>query len=208
VQTLEHKAAPMIGLIVSDMLHNQDFYGDQIRNAGRSARRAGEAGSVVSREAVRAARRPQRAGSGEARADPRMKVAGFVGVTAAPRDATRTPAENKMMEYLAREGAARRRPRRSGRERAGERTQRDVWLERFQRLNADEALAVYTLASAAERAQWRDALELKLIKAGREDELDALEPVHVSTTSSTTSSTASTESRATSRPPPRVRVPR
>jgi hypothetical protein len=48
---------------------------------------------------------------GQARADPRMKVAGFVGVTAAPRDAlagrerarraTEPARENKMMEYLA-----------------------------------------------------------------------------------------------------------
>jgi hypothetical protein len=244
VQTLEHKQAPL-GAMLSDMLHNEDFYGDQIRNADDPlvTQLAQEARFLAQQFVPLGVRNAEEAGKRVA--DPRMQVAGFAGVTAAPRTATRTAAENKMMELLgtkaprgatpeqkatrervgalataarqgtladatldAAEDAGSVSQRQVARIRTAAEGERDVWLERFQRLNADEALAVYTLASAAERAQWRDALELKLIKAGREDELDALEPVHVSTTSSTTSSTASTESRATSRPPPRVRVPR
>jgi hypothetical protein len=221
VQTVGHKAAPAISLI-SEMLHNEDYYGDQIRNPDdpyvtQMQQVTGHLAKELVPFGVRNAQE-----SGKRVVDPRMKVAGFVGVTAAPRDATRTPAENKMMEYLAgksmRGGTPEEATARTARadllqaarqgtvseqqlddaEEKGTLTRRqrvrvqraadgdsDLWLERYKRLDADQALAVYKLASPPEQSKYRDALETKLIKAGRDDEIEALAPVKVSSTGST-----------------------
>lgn len=216
VQTLEHKQAPLISML-AEMLHNEDFYGDQLRNPddplvtqlGQEAKFLGE---QLLPFGVRNAQE-----SGKRVQDPRMKVGGFIGVTAAPRDATRSKAQNQMMQYLAqksmrggtpeqkavreergvlmasaRQGTldertldvAEEQGRLTGRQRVGiERAadgDADLWMTRFKRLDAAQALHVYKLATPAERDQYRDALEAKLVKAGMEDELDALEPVQVS----------------------------
>ena len=52
--------------------------------------------------------------------------------------------------------------------------ERDVWLSRFNRLKVDQALTVFKLGSKDERDAWRDAMEAKLTRAGRDDEIEKL----------------------------------
>ena len=97
--TVLHKLAPLWDMIAA-MLENKDFFGDKIRNEDDPfvQRRLQEAeyvwhtvqplGIQNLREATK---REQSTG---------VKVAGFFGMTEAPREVTRTPAENKIMEYI------------------------------------------------------------------------------------------------------------
>jgi hypothetical protein len=100
---VKHKLAPVWSAI-SEMLDNEDFYGDQIRNADDPlvTQAAQEAAFWRDQLIPFGIRNAQEAGRRST--DTRMKVAGFVGVTAAPRAETRTAAQRQMMDYLALKG--------------------------------------------------------------------------------------------------------
>lgn len=109
IRTLEHKLHPVLGLI-ADMVHNEDFFGDQIRNEDDplvvqlqqlSEYLATQYTSFSVRNAAEEGKRDQ---------GPAEKAGGFFGVTAAPREEVRTPAQNKMAEILARRGHRSRTP--------------------------------------------------------------------------------------------------
>lgn len=100
VQTVTNKMHPMIG-IVGDMLENRDFFGDEIRNPDdpmvlqlqQEARFIAK--SVLPYGVTNLLEQRQR---GQSLA---TQAASFVGVTPASREDVRSPAENKMSEYIA-----------------------------------------------------------------------------------------------------------
>lgn len=212
-ETAKHKLSPVFSA-VAEMLDNEDFYGDLIRNPDdpvvtQAAQEAAFWRDQLIPFGVRNAQE-----SSKRVVDDRMKVAGFLGVTAAPRAETRTKAQNQMMTYLglksmggdtpekaevrkasmalttrAREGtlteaaldsaetAGTITPARRGKLERLMDGEGDIWLERFARLDVDQALKVYKLTRPDERAKYREALENKLYRAGRDDEADALAPL-------------------------------
>ncbi|MCX7335487.1 MAG: hypothetical protein NTV85_28565 [Hyphomicrobiales bacterium] len=105
VRTVQHKLHPELG-IVSDMLANQDFYGAEIRSPDDPlVKQVMQAADYVVRQFVPISARnvlyEQQAGQGTARA-----LAPMFGVTPAPKEQTRTPAQNRIMELLAGVGGA------------------------------------------------------------------------------------------------------
>lgn len=107
--TLSHKLHPMIGSI-AEMLLNEDFYGDKIRNPDdKLVKQVAQFGEYLLQQytslSLRNASDEKKRGQGTAE-----KAAGFVGVTAAPREEVRTPAQNKMAEYLTSRGHRSRTP--------------------------------------------------------------------------------------------------
>lgn len=101
VQTAEHKLHPLIGL-VADMLSNTDFYGDQIRNphdpfVRQLQQEATYLLQAITPLGVRNARQ-------ESRQTGLTKALNFVGITPAPRELVRSPAQNYMGDILSRGG--------------------------------------------------------------------------------------------------------
>jgi hypothetical protein len=100
-QTLKHKLHPAVGA-VADMLENENFFGDQIRNPNdplvQQLQQVGTymAGQFVPfgiRNVAEERRRLQ---------GPAAQIGPFVGILPAPRSIVRTPAQNALQESLAR----------------------------------------------------------------------------------------------------------
>lgn len=99
-QTAKNKLAPTLSAI-AEMLSNENFYGDQIRNKddGLVQQLDQERKYLVNLVTPLAVRNLQE--SGKRSTDTRTKVSGFFGVTVAPRDIVRSPAQDRIMEYAA-----------------------------------------------------------------------------------------------------------
>lgn len=100
VTTLGHKLHPLIGT-ASEMLNNQDFYGDQIRNPHDPVVvQAQDAAEYLAKQFIPFGVRGAMQGGqeGQSRA---TQAGSFVGVTPAPREVVRSPAENEVAQYLA-----------------------------------------------------------------------------------------------------------
>jgi len=98
-ETIKHKLHPLVS-VIADMLENKDFRNNEIRNPddplvvqlGQEARYIAAQFKPMGVSNMQAARD---------RGEPVAEQAGaFVGVTPAPRDRTRTPAQLKMSELL------------------------------------------------------------------------------------------------------------
>lgn len=121
VQTIEHKMHPLLAA-VAEMLHNKDYFGDEIRNEDDPL--VTQVKQVVDNLILKQAipfsvqnameEKQRRQGTAE-------KVGGFFGLTAASREIVRTPAQNKMAEILAKRGHPSRTPEQqdAGEERRG-----------------------------------------------------------------------------------------
>lgn len=108
-RTVKHKLHPMIGTI-GDMLENQDFYGDMIRNPEdpavqqlkQEAEYIAKAWTPLGiRNVLEESRRDQPLA---------VRAGAMVGITPAPRTSVRTDAGNKIAEYSARHVPATRTP--------------------------------------------------------------------------------------------------
>jgi hypothetical protein len=104
-ETLKHKLHPLIGTI-ADLLENEDYYGDMLRNpkdpAGTQARQVGK---FLAKQFLPIG--IQSATEQAARGEPiGVRVQNAFGITAAPREAVRTPAQNLMSEFLRRRRAS------------------------------------------------------------------------------------------------------
>ena len=104
VQTIEHKASPAVGLVKNllTLWSGTDFYGDRYRNQDDPV--VQQIGQVINAAihdyapfAVQGMLEEGKRGQSVV-----QKALPFVGVTPAPRSATRTPAENRMMDLLGR----------------------------------------------------------------------------------------------------------
>jgi hypothetical protein len=98
--TVKHKANPIISTVV-EMLNNEDFYGDQIRNptdpfVQQIAQEAGYIAKQLTPFAYRNFSESQQRGD-QSRA---TKLGNWFGVTPAPRSEVRSEAQNKMADYL------------------------------------------------------------------------------------------------------------
>ena len=135
VRTAEHKLHPLLAYL-ADMLENEDFYGDQIRNpndplvkqlqqvAAFTAKQFTPIGVSNLREQQRRLQSPV------------SQMLPFVGITPAPREAVRTKAQNLMYDFL-----RRRRPQGATPEEAEERTARTDVLRHMRQgvpMDADE----------------------------------------------------------------------
>ncbi len=112
LRTIEDKTHPLLNA-VADMLRNRDFFGDQIRNVDDPlVQQMAQVGSYLGEQfepfALRNVMEERRREQGT-----REDVLGFVGVTAAPREVVRTPAQNKLREYLAQSSPSSRTPEQS-----------------------------------------------------------------------------------------------
>ncbi|HWB61553.1 MAG TPA: hypothetical protein VG733_18870, partial [Chthoniobacteraceae bacterium] len=99
IATVSHKLSPVLGL-VGELLHNEDFYGTQIRdpqaNAGKQALQvAKHVAGAFTPFAARGEQQMAKSGEGTA-----MKVAPFFGVTPAPASIKKTAAENLATEFM------------------------------------------------------------------------------------------------------------
>lgn len=103
--TVTHKLHPELGL-VADMLKNENFYGDRIRNEHdpliQQARQvAGYIATQFVPFGIRNAQEVQRRlGTTSIGQTVRQGAPSFLGVTPAPREDVRTPAQNRLMQYL------------------------------------------------------------------------------------------------------------
>jgi hypothetical protein len=101
VETVGHKVHPFAAMML-DMLQNEDYYGDQIRNPNdplvTQVQQEGEylAKSILPFSIQNLTETSQRGDQSTA-----TKAGAFFGVTPAPRTAVRTEAQNKMADYLA-----------------------------------------------------------------------------------------------------------
>jgi hypothetical protein len=100
VQTVTNKLHPMIG-IVGDMLENRDFFGDEIRNPDdpmvvQLQQEAKYVMKAIAPYGVSNLLEQRQRGQSLA-----TQAASFVGITPASREDVRSPAENKMSEYIA-----------------------------------------------------------------------------------------------------------
>lgn len=101
VQTSLHKLHPFIST-VSDMLMNENFYGNQIRNPHDPlVRQFIQEAEYVGKEFLPFGVRNVLRDKGQSLT---TKVANFVGITPAPREAVRTPAQNYTSEVLSKRG--------------------------------------------------------------------------------------------------------
>jgi hypothetical protein len=110
VQTLGHKLHPMLSA-AADVLQNRTFYGDEVVNRDDPAlTQAKQVAGYVLKDllvpfSVRNAQELTSRGEGV-----KEKAEGFLGLQAAPREVVRTPAQNKMNEFLGRRGQPTRTP--------------------------------------------------------------------------------------------------
>jgi hypothetical protein len=99
-ETVKHKMAPFLSTVY-EMLQNEDFYGDQIRNRNDPAvaQVAQEAKFILKQLTPFSIRNSQEASS---RGDQSAvtKFGSWFGVTPAPRDKVRTDAQNRIADYL------------------------------------------------------------------------------------------------------------
>jgi hypothetical protein len=103
-QTIKHKLNPGIGSIAA-MLNNEDFYGDKIRNESDPyTKQMLDNVRYLAKETLPLGVRNWQE-SEKRDATWKEKAAGFVGVTAANRGTTRSPAQNLMNELLPKQGA-------------------------------------------------------------------------------------------------------
>jgi hypothetical protein len=103
-QTIKHKLNPGIGSIAA-MLNNEDFYGDNIRNESDPyTKQMLDNVRYLAKETLPLGVRNWQE-SEKRDATWKEKAAGFVGVTAANRGTTRSPAQNLMNELLPKQGA-------------------------------------------------------------------------------------------------------
>jgi hypothetical protein len=100
-QTVKHKMAPGLAAI-GEMLNNEDFYGDQIRNphdpfVQQALQEAAYIGKTIAPFSITNARETA------ARGDRSLlgRYGPWVGITPAPRRIVRSAAQNRMAEYLA-----------------------------------------------------------------------------------------------------------
>jgi hypothetical protein len=99
VQTMGHKLHPLIGT-VAEMLQNENYYGDQIRNphdpiVQQAKQVATYLGDQVIPIAIRNAAEQRRREQSLA-----VRAQSFVGIVPARREDVRTKAQNRMQEYL------------------------------------------------------------------------------------------------------------
>lgn len=99
-QTITHKVHPLLQ-VVADMLNNEDFYGNEIRNPHAPiVRQLQQVASYGAQEfvpfAVRNVLEEQKRGDKTVASS----IANFVGITPANRSDVRTPAQNLMAEFM------------------------------------------------------------------------------------------------------------
>lgn len=99
-ETLKHKMNPSLS-VVYEMLQNQDYYGDQIRNPNDPAmKQLMQEASFVAQQALPFSIRNMTEGSQRGDSSPVTKFGNWFGITPAPRDKVRSKAQNQMAEYL------------------------------------------------------------------------------------------------------------
>lgn len=104
VQTVAHKAHPLVGL-VGEMLSNEDFYGNQIRNPHdpmltQLEQEAKHLLAAIEPLGFRNVRQQGKEGQSLA-----TRALNFVGITPAPREMVRTEAQQRMAEVMATRGS-------------------------------------------------------------------------------------------------------
>ena len=93
--TLSHKTHPLISMSF-DMLYNEDFYGNEIKNEDDPlVKQVQEEAKYLATQFVPFSMRQNKAN----KSDARMKALAFVGITSAPADVDRTEAEKMLMKY-------------------------------------------------------------------------------------------------------------
>lgn len=101
-QTVKHKMNPILSAVY-EMLENEDFYGDMIRNPDdpfvlQIAQEAGYIAQQLLPFSVRNVQEQSKRGD-QSRT---TKIGNWFGITPAPRSEVRTEAQNRMMEFLSR----------------------------------------------------------------------------------------------------------
>ena len=100
VETVKHKMAPLLSGIY-EMLNNQDYYGDEIRNPNDDAvKQLGQEAEFIAKQVVPFS--VQGIVEDKKRGDQSSatKFGNWFGITPAPRDKVRSPAENRMNDFL------------------------------------------------------------------------------------------------------------
>jgi hypothetical protein len=101
VETIEHKTHPVLNAIIN-MLHNEDYYGDMIRNPDdKLVQQAKQEAEYLAKQflpfGVRNLQEQRQRGQ-----DVVTQALPFVGVTPAKRSDVRSPAQNEMQELISR----------------------------------------------------------------------------------------------------------
>ena len=98
-QTITHKVAPVPSALW-EMLSNQDFYGDDIRNpTDPLVKQLGQEAEYIGKTAVPFGIRNLMETNARGDQSEATKIGNFFGVTPAPRTAVRGPGQNLMAEY-------------------------------------------------------------------------------------------------------------
>jgi hypothetical protein len=105
-ETVKHKFSPAASTVL-EMLENQDYYGDQIRNVDDPAvKQAMQEAGFVAKQVWPFAIRNLMESKARGAESIASKAQGFFGITPAPREAVRSDAQNQMMHYLAQRQAS------------------------------------------------------------------------------------------------------
>jgi GGDEF domain-containing protein len=104
VDTLKHKLHPMLG-VIADMLENKDYWGNEIFS-GKSEKVIPEAAAYLGKQAMpfSISNMLESGKRGQGTAE---KVGSFLGLSPAPRDRVRTPAQNLIQQFITQGGGPR-----------------------------------------------------------------------------------------------------
>ncbi len=100
-ETIKHKVSPLLSM-VGEMLNNEDFYGNEIRNPDdpyvqQMIQEAHYVARLIEPFSIRNEMESYQRGD----KSPLARVGPWVGITPAPRNEIRSDAQNRVMEYLA-----------------------------------------------------------------------------------------------------------
>lgn len=99
-ETVKHKANPILSTVY-EMLQNQDFYGDLIRNPSDPVvSKVAQEAAYIAKQFTPFSLRNMQESSKRGGQSAVTKFGNWFGITPAPRDKVRTDAQNKMAEFL------------------------------------------------------------------------------------------------------------
>ena len=106
LSTIENKAQPVISMM-SQMVNNKDYYGDEIRNADDPlVKQLMQEAEFVGKTLEPFSLRNMQEQAGRSQVSTGTKIGNWFGYLPAPREVVRTQAENDMGEILAKRGRA------------------------------------------------------------------------------------------------------
>lgn len=103
-ETVQHKMSPILSTVY-EMLQNEDYYGDEIRNPHDPlVTQVAQEAKYMGEQVMPFSWRNMQEGSARGDMSTATKLGNWFGITPAPRDVVRSDAQNLMAEFLAERG--------------------------------------------------------------------------------------------------------